>query len=598
MSVLTIDFKKYGSMRIICEKGEFELPVDFQVQYQLNNVAISDAGEQTAPLTLPGTPHNMSLIGHSWRPDSLVKPLEDLDVFVIDGWMIRPCNMGIHSASGTEGIECTLYLDSGSLYSRMGNTRLNWFGWPEVKCPDYDTVTHEERVRWLVGELKDEFFNSTCERDWCVVALRTTKDVTWVTPGGEEHATKLVLNDYAKYTKLEHHTFPPMDYSDADSPSELDGEKTGRTWRTDGADVKVGLGFGMTAFLRVRYMLDFLFGYYGYAFDHGEISSVIEDYDLICVVNNVADAIYAGRLKYRQLVPDVTVKEFLSETQKIFGGVFVFDEPGRRVHFHTYEKLLTLAPDFDLTPYACGEALLEKPEFGRPEVTDRNATEEGTGQQDDSGEKIEVGLPRQTHAEDGWWYVSGIPNVNPPTGDYRWTASFPRRLPEAEGVRLLNSELKLPEDGKEQETTAAEDKESKAGADITFLNARKRGYIDSTYLTGRDVETGKEVSYELRLHYDGTGGLYHYEYFPYEQDMKIARGMYKEYIAFKEKSNIPVSVRTVVPATTLCKLNLLTPKFLYGQPVLIERIETTSGLPGMEPVQTVYLRTLRKYGDG
>ena len=616
------------------------MPRDFQVQYSLNNVAISDAGEQSAPMTLPATPHNLALVGHSWRPDRLVKPLTELDVYVVGGGLHRPCHMGIHSVSPGEGIGCTLYLDSGGMYSRMGSTRLNWFGWPEVKCPDYDSKTPVDRVEWLIKELEDEFFHPTNTRDWCVCALRTTQDITWVygeglaiLPGwnlsprrqrgeGVEHSTKLILNDYLKYCG--------MDYEEI-WPNRKIGylEEFNRLafsyfpYKQDGVNIEVGDGFGMTAFLRVRYILDYLFDYYGYAFDHAGLAASLPNYDKMCVANNVADAIYAGVLKYKQLLPDVTVKEFLDEVQKLAGGVFTFDEARREARFRTYDELLTSLPDADLTPYVCGEAVLGETEFADVEVTDRNAGSTSGGAS--SGENrinIEIGIAQQRYVNDGWWLVDEPPTtpnefnhdtLDPPedppgtapagmTYLYQWTASFERRLPEVEGITLLNSKLEMPEQGAGdsgtgQESTAKEDGKDDSGGEVTFLCARQYGFYGEWLAVGREPDTQEEGLFQCKIHYTASDRLFPDAEYVAMTDLEVVQAKYKTYAAWRKHSNIPITVEACIPAHVLFGLDLHTPKSLGGQPVLIESIETTTSPDGQEPVQTLHLRTLRKYED-
>ena len=618
-------------MRIICKEGEFELPRDFQVEYSLSNVAISDTGEQSAPMTLPATPHNLSLVGHSWRPDRLVKPLTELDVYVVGGGMHRPCHLGIHSVSPGEGIGCTLYLDSGSMYSRMGNTRLNWFGWPEVKCPDYDSKTPAERVEWLALELEDEFFHPTEGRDWRVCALRTTQQMTWVAkdnyekgdtvqgwnaPGGyvpsdgTEHSTNLILNDYRKYCQMDYESIVPSGWLGfLEDFIFLDGFEFGRAYKQDGVKVIVGRGFGMTAFLRVRYILDFLFAYYGYSFDHAGLAASLPNYDDMCVANNVADAIYAGVLKYKQLLPDVTVKEFLDEVQKLAGGVFTFDEARREARFRTYDELLTALPDADLTPYVCGEAVLGGTEFADVEVTSRNAdSTSGSTSEGEGKENIEVGLPRQVLVEDGWWYVDAPPSLDPPEDApgagyvYQWTASFERRLPEVDGITLLNSKLEMPEQGEGdsstgQESTAKEDGKDDSGGEVTFLCARQYGFYGEWLAVGRKAGTQEEDLFQCKIHYEASDRLFPDAEYVAMTDLEVVQEKYKTYAAWRKHSNIPITVEACIPAHVLFGLDLHTPKSLGGQPVLIERIETTTSPDGQEPVQTLHLRTLRKYED-
>ena len=63
-----------------------------------------------------------------------------------------------------------------------------------------------------------------------------------------------------------------------------------------------------------------------------------------CIENNVADAIYAGVLLYRQLLPDVSIKDFMQNIETYYAGKFVVDNINKVVSFIKYNRFFYYAP--------------------------------------------------------------------------------------------------------------------------------------------------------------------------------------------------------------------------------------------------------------
>ncbi|MDR2684323.1 MAG: hypothetical protein LBB53_02945, partial [Prevotellaceae bacterium] len=121
-------------LRIILQDGtgEFELPENFAVEMFLNNVMLADAGEQTLPMTLPPTSHNLKLVKWGHRLDSRYKPLYSLNVNISEGVFFQKCRMEIFSISEVEGISCSMYFNNGGFYSEVHKKNVWDFDWGEI----------------------------------------------------------------------------------------------------------------------------------------------------------------------------------------------------------------------------------------------------------------------------------------------------------------------------------------------------------------------------------------------------------------------------------------------------------------------------------
>ena len=56
-------------MRLITERGQFDLPLNFSLTLERTNPLLSDQGDATIPATLPASSRNLAVLGHKERID-------------------------------------------------------------------------------------------------------------------------------------------------------------------------------------------------------------------------------------------------------------------------------------------------------------------------------------------------------------------------------------------------------------------------------------------------------------------------------------------------------------------------------------------------
>jgi len=567
-------------MRIISKDNiDFILPTGFAAELTKYNVLLSTAGEQTQPITLPPDPVNMKLIGYSNRLDAYYKPLSDLEVLVSDGLFHRWCNMGIHSANDEDGISCTLYFDSGSFYSLSEDKKLASLPWPVIKSPTYATQTLDQRVGYLVALIKSEFLTPTPTQIFNVTQVLTTQDYNFVKlraglPGATTvvQPNKLVLNGYV---------FIDPDPAVLPAPSTITtlnkyyirlytGEvllgETRQDIKEGDITTTLPLGYGMTPFLKVKYMLSVIFS--GYTVDTSAITAVFPEFDLLeSVVNNVADAIVAGVLNFSQLVPDTTVKEFISTLEERYAGKFVINNVSKVVTFVRYSTV-TDAPDMDITPYLCKKpkqgsadfsSLIVKYKSDKITVTDDNTDKQKTIEIDFMERKI-LSFERTfgSASQPDWYYPI-----------------FKLYLCDIGDIVHKNSSIVVNGITK-----------TDSGKTITDVQIITVDRVTNSYFYRYDVTP--IVFYTAVINVSGIypiGGTFEGELL--HPDVK---SFYTEYINFLQNSNIPISAEMDFPSVVIERMNLQKPKLLQGQPVMIESIKQTIGT---NDTQTVEMRTLR-----
>jgi len=555
-------------MRIIAAAGEFELPIGFEAELSRNNVLLTAAGEQTQPITLPGIPNNLKLVGYSDRIDSYYKPLTDLDVIVSDGLFNRPCNLGIHSANEEDGISATIYLGTGDFYSRVGNTRLNWLGWPVVKSPTFDTDTLANQVLYLINILKSEYNAPSGESIFRMAPVSTTQEFTWFVHRLKGDGTYedvdvtglFTLNGFERYQhslELSESGEGELTVFEGEYPQQL---------KIDGNTIDMSTGYGMTPFLKVRYMVSFIFSKFGYSYDSRDLEENINEYaDDIVMINNVADAIYGGILNFNKLVPDVTIKAFLAEVEKTFVGKFVLNEVTKTVLFCRYEDYLNrIAPDVDLSEYACSKSKLGAMDFTSIQIKD-NA--DSTTTADEANEKsvtIDFDFVKQV-------LVTASYTAPAVTGK---SIDVTLKMVQIDNIVHVNSTVKVT--GK----TSTEEKPAVSSI-VQFMNVKNLLVTASSSISG--VAIGYKRSYRLFT------GLFDEDT---ETPLNAVDSFYTDYKLFRSNSNVPIELDMLIPEQIMEQLDLQMPKLLHGQRVMIESLVQKLGKKSTVPVK---LRTLRPF---
>lgn len=607
-------------MQIISNNIDFELPTDFAAELTRNNVMLTDAGEQTSPITLPGVPNNLKLVQNSDRLDNYYKPLSDLTVTVIDGLMNRQCNMGIHSANEVDGISCTLYFETGSFYSKVAEKKLASLPWKIIKPslnPTYPTHlennapdTLENRVKWCINKLKYQYTHKTSEDWFKIFPVLTTQEYTWkfnriatITPGTTQTVpvydefgnpmgnwdesgnwipiTETIITPPVTTTSVETKTakfqlngfetenvdtLPTYDYRAPNSINITDfqGEKIQKV-SADSAEITLPLGYGMTPFLTVKFILENIFA--GYTLNVADITGKMTGYITFyneVVINTVTDAIVQGQINPAQLVPDVTVKDFLAFCEKRYAGKFVINEVAKTATFVSF-NVLTAIPDMDLSTYLTAKAKQGSTAFEK--ITIKYSTDllVDTVDSEDKNTTIDFDFYKLIETEINKAFCNS---------DQTEFYYVNLKLNVIDVGELVNKNTSLIIDGKtviETNTTPT---------DIKILNFDPYSNYTFKYVNNNPItfNTEKRRTYSL----DST---------PQHPDVKT---FYIPYINFKLNSNIPLTAEMNIPALILEKINIHTPKLLNGQPVMIESIKYALG---KTENQTVTLRTLRQYAD-
>ena len=554
-------------MRIIAAAGEFNLPTNFETQLTKYNVMLTSAGEQTNPITLPPTPNNLKLVGYSNRIDALYKSVTDIAVTISDGLKVRPGNLGIHTADDEDGISCTLYMGTADFYSRVAEAKLASLPWPIIKSPTYDSQTLTQRVQYLIDLLKTEYNTSNSNANFFCAPVMTNTDVSKKV-NGVVYAEKMILNGFEtrKYiTPLEIVTNVFGTFKSY-RLHKMEGEYE-QTYVVDGVDTNFTIGYGMTPFLKLKYIIDFIFSNYGYTFDYTDFvaHTRFDIFTYVAVLNNVADAIYSGVLKYQQLVPDLTIKKFLSIIEKLYAGKFIINEFTKTVNLIRYADVLESPATINLTPYLSSK--LKKSEFEPVtfSLIDTRLNDSSTNDSKVTTETIEIDLLSSKTV------LSNIPDI-----------------PDVFGIKyiqigsVIHKNSTLIVDGK---TIKEEDKSM---SELMLCD----------FPTQSEAKELKPPFQDRTVYYRRSRAfLSQYNPINNETLLSVFQTWYTQYINFYRHSNIPIDGKFLIPEAVLSKIDIKQPVLVESQKMLVETIKQPTGNSDSMVEVEIRFRTLRNYID-
>ncbi|MBR5146432.1 MAG: hypothetical protein IKW54_02260 [Bacteroidales bacterium] len=299
-------------MKLTTNNGELDLPVDFSFEVELNNPFFSDEGDSTIPATIPATPNNLKVLDNIHRVDRADRFLKTTPATLMAGVIQKHGQLIIDTLSMKNGIAVSLAIENSDVYSQYKSKSLK------------------------------EIFASKVRDEW-------NRDIKSLA----NHLLAVRFN-----RKTDDFTIFPV----AVSPYEEDETKTyqynnegtnylvwqARTVREGDLTMSVTDGYGLSPFLYLYKMIDLLFEQMGYYVVYNCLDR--DPYRDIVLLNNCADTIVKGLIKYSDLVPSCTLSEFLDFLHNKFGIFCRIDSTSKRVRVIMLQDLLSSsAPDMDIT---------------------------------------------------------------------------------------------------------------------------------------------------------------------------------------------------------------------------------------------------------
>lgn len=311
-------------LKISNTKGTFHLPTGFTLEIEDTSPIYSSEGSQSTTATFPPTPQNFRLISHAHRLDASAKPLADDDRCLIsDGYTTRIGSLNITDASTSQGITANIGFDESEAYRIWNAIKLR-----SLKLPVY---APEGGLPELVTYLEDILNERRTDTPFYIFTIRTSNAT--VETNDKKTSYPETLNQYVSNKGLH-----------------LYSTQHTETFCIDNVPVTVTVpaGYGLTAFLKVSYILEVIFSAYGYTIvenpflTHHQLSRLV-------VLNNSADCCVKGTLNYSDLMPDCTINEFLQALYCRFGLVYFIDGNSRTVRLRLIRDIISAPPRHNFT---------------------------------------------------------------------------------------------------------------------------------------------------------------------------------------------------------------------------------------------------------
>ncbi|MDR1198394.1 MAG: hypothetical protein LBK94_05200 [Prevotellaceae bacterium] len=185
----------------------------------------------------------------------------------------------------------------------------------------------------------------------------------WMRNGNAEFAVFPVITklDTENFTEHEYINEPDLSQS---PPYPLLG-RNARAYQ----DTQVPAGYGITCFIYLHRLLDFIFGHFGFAFNTPSIFHTDSDLKKIVVLNSVADTVCNGKLNIADIVPDCTVIEFIDVIRNKFDCDFLFNSRDRSVRVLFFGDMAEADYDRDWSKFVVEKPFVEYEPFRKLKIS-------------------------------------------------------------------------------------------------------------------------------------------------------------------------------------------------------------------------------------
>lgn len=295
-----------------------DLPRDIKISFEITNPMFTDQGSASLPVKLENTKNNKKFFGFPERLDLRKCPVTQKKVLIISGVYNQIATLHLNSVDSEGNYNCVLLINESILYLQLNNVRLVDV-FKNIIRTEYSTpkewVAHLDKV--MCGDVSDDFY--------VFPVCTEIKD-------GDKPAY-----DFINYTGCKFGNQAKKDKSGKYYDPLL--ANISFAVNIDGKNITYPIGYGVSPFLKLTYVLTQIFRHFGYDFSESEFDNYPE-FKKMVVVNNTYDAIMLGKIKYDQLVPSCNVTEFLNDIRMLFGCEFKYIESEKKVKLIFWNEFL------------------------------------------------------------------------------------------------------------------------------------------------------------------------------------------------------------------------------------------------------------------
>lgn len=331
------------------KKGEtYQLHPSTQLSIERTNPFFNEYGEASVPIDMPCSEHNLRLLDYPHMLGASKKQ-QMYDAVIQDGQYYAQCRQCVLSATAKGNISTAFYVNDGSFYSRLKDSRLKDVFKDEF-VPSVNTVEQGiDFCRRLRSGTDPHFANFPI-----LVDNDSGLDSGW---------SHKIINAFGRDKRITVRAGDKTVEVDAFMPSET-GEgcdfynAVQRTEYVNSIRITLQPGYYITPFIRANYVLKRVFKHFGYTLNENFFSRT-DPFRTMVLLNNVIDVLVNGKIKTADLVPEVTCLEFLSVFRKKFCCEFVANEGERTIDVVFLSDMVTAHPIADLTACLTAEPTVQ-----------------------------------------------------------------------------------------------------------------------------------------------------------------------------------------------------------------------------------------------
>jgi hypothetical protein len=311
-------------MKITTATGEFQIPNDFELEIEDNNPLLSEKGSRSVPVSLPGTPHNLAILGNPQRIAIKERQTVEYNAVIQEG-VFRKTGRQIILSASNESIETAFYFKESDFYEKIKTVTM--------KDVFSSIVLQKGTIAQLIAYL-DSVMNGAVTENFVVLPVVTQfeADDEFTDGFGNPHyRAKDVCPDRTDVINnpVEGTLTAAAEYQDVETPA----------------------GYGITVFPKLSWTLDTIFLHFGLKLKPSMFHTDA-GFSSLVLLNATADTIVKGFINFADVVPSGEVNTFLDCICKKFNCAFEIDTDKETAEFFFLDSVLAERTAMkDLTPF-------------------------------------------------------------------------------------------------------------------------------------------------------------------------------------------------------------------------------------------------------
>lgn len=314
-----------------------------ELQIERTNPFFNSYGEQSLPISIP-TEQNSDQLDNPQDPNNKAKPSQSTVVTISDGDYIQQARQAILSSQQKKSTSMAFYINEGAFYAAMPTTKVKTIFGNET-VPGVTTIAQAITFCRSLLTGNDERFTIFP----VLIDGETDTEKRWINRLDFLDAQGNYLEGRYRSEPLSNVGLIPNFYN-AFIRTETISEET----------VTVPAGTYMSPFLKGNYLLKRIFQYFGYTLEESFLTA--EPFASMVFINNTADTLAKGVIRFSDIVPTLTCSDILNIYRGKFHGEFIPDELNKTIRFVQFDTPLSTPASVDLSNNLTSKPIIEFPE--------------------------------------------------------------------------------------------------------------------------------------------------------------------------------------------------------------------------------------------